>query len=32
MTGLPSSFNLVVEEWASEALLVKLSGDLSAAE
>jgi len=27
MTGLASSFNLVVEERASEALLVKLSGD-----
>jgi len=27
MTGLASSFNLVVEERASDALLVKLSGD-----
>src|SRR5260370_19213175 len=27
MTGLASSFNLVIEERASDALLVKLSGD-----
>ena len=27
MTGLASSFNLVVEERAPDALLVKLSGD-----